>query len=103
MKEWVAVITYDTGIKPTPDEAGRETGSSLTEVEFQLDDPSQILDLLYHGPNKLTVDNIFIRRSNTERFPTTSIIDLHDQMIEEDRSRQFRDVHRAPIRRKEHG
>ncbi|BCM87873.1 hypothetical protein mvi_63340 (plasmid) [Methylobacterium indicum] len=95
MKEWVATVTYDTGIEQTPDEAGREGGSSDTEVEFYLDDPAQLVDILHFGPNKMCIKSMMVRRTDTARFPTVSMLDLHDQLIEDNKKQT------APRRRQE--
>lgn len=81
MSDWVAAVSYNTGIEATPDEVGTMVDSSTVEVEFRLDclidDLDMLRDVLLNGPDPQCIEGISIRRSDPTGNPTVSMIDLH--------------------------
>lgn len=72
MKEWIAVVRYRTRITVSEREVElglADASPGNIEVEYDLDDPSELAIIVEQGPGWSSILWVHLRRSCDERFP----------------------------------
>ena len=78
MKPWLAVVRYKTKIEP-----------GVIEVEYDLEDPSELAIIIEQGPGWDCMAWVHLRRSDEDRFPAINMEDIsrHSNIREPDNER----------------